>query len=244
MSVTSQDDRTTSYSPIVATTDFAAGFPVFALTDLAVYVDGVERFDFTVSGSFTDGISTNAKAVFSPGIVGQVLVVGSRDPHRTSRFTNGAPLPVKDQNLALDTIEAEVQEAARDIKRSLKVPPGSTGYSVAAGIAPGALLVMGDDGIEEGPAYSGIADSVSDAQAAAAAAALSAQASEASKVQSGVSAASSSSSANASAVSQAAAQALVVQATAGFAGFLDGQGYDFGLISDATTYFNQDWGSV
>ena len=244
MSITTPDTRTTTYNPLVATTEFAAIFPVFAVNDLAVFVDGVERFDFTVSASFTDGISNNAKAVFSPGIIGQVLVVGSRDPRRTTRFANGAPLPISAQNLALDTIEAEMQEAARDVSRSVKVPPGSTGYAIAADITPGALLVVTANGIEEGPSYGGIADGVADAQAAAAAAALSAQASETSNVQSGVYAASSATSANSSAASQAAAQALVVQATAGFAGFLDGQGYDFGLIADATTYFNQDWGSV
>jgi hypothetical protein len=42
----------------------------------------------------------------------------------------------------------------------------------------------------------------------------------------------------------AQAQALVVAASAGFTGFLDGQSYDFGYISDSTTYFNQDWGSI
>lgn len=244
MSITTPDDRTTTYNPVVATTDFAAGFPVFDLDDIAVFVDDVQRFDFTPSGSFTDGISTDAKAVFSPGIIGAVRVVGAREPHRTNRFTNGAPLPTSNQNLALDTVEAEVQEAARDIKRSVKVPPGSTGYDIAPGIPSGALLVMGSDRIEEGPSFSGIADGVSAAQAAAAAAALS---QAAAAVSAGQSAASASSAANAVSSAEAAADeaaALVVQATAGFIGFVDGLGYDFGLVSDPTTYFNQDWGSV
>ena len=40
------------------------------------------------------------------------------------------------------------------------------------------------------------------------------------------------------------AQNLVEAATAGFTGFEDGLGYDWGHISDATTYFDQDWGSI
>jgi hypothetical protein len=40
------------------------------------------------------------------------------------------------------------------------------------------------------------------------------------------------------------AQTLVQQATAGFSGFLDGQGYDFGSIAESTTYFDQDWGTL
>jgi hypothetical protein len=40
------------------------------------------------------------------------------------------------------------------------------------------------------------------------------------------------------------AQSLVTQAAAGFTGFEQGQAYDFGYVTDATTYFDQDWGSI
>ena len=50
--------------------------------------------------------------------------------------------------------------------------------------------------------------------------------------------------ANASANSAAVAGDLVTQATAGFLGFVDGLGYDFGSVATSTTYFDQDWGSV
>lgn len=40
------------------------------------------------------------------------------------------------------------------------------------------------------------------------------------------------------------AQDLVEAATAGFVGFQDGLGYDWGYIADNTTYFNQNWGSI
>jgi hypothetical protein len=42
----------------------------------------------------------------------------------------------------------------------------------------------------------------------------------------------------------AQAQDLVEAATAGFTGFPDGQAYDFGYVTDETTYFDQDWGSI
>ena len=127
MSITTADDRVTSYAPVVATTDFAADFPVFDIADISVFVNGLQRFDFTVTANFTDGISTNATVVLSPGVTGAVDVVGSRVPHRSNRFVNGAPLPVPAQNLALDTVEAEVQEAARDLGRAHKAPYGQSG---------------------------------------------------------------------------------------------------------------------
>jgi hypothetical protein len=244
MTTTAADDRVTSYNPVVPTTDFPADFPVFSLDDLAVFVDEVERFDFTVSGTFTDGISTNAKAVFSPGVTGAVLVVGARDPHRTNSFNAGAPVPTRDQNLALDTLEAEMQETSRDVERAVKVAPGSTGYQIASGIANGRLLIMNNDMIDEGPDFSTVDASIDEAIAAAAAAAGSAAAAATSEANA---AASANASLNAVDDAQAAADEaveLVQQATAGFVGFLDGQGYDFGLVSDSTTYFNQDWGTL
>ncbi len=89
MSVTTSDKRITTYNPVVATTDFAALFPVFDNYDLTVLVDGVERTDFAVSATYVEGVSTDAKAVFAVGIVGRVDVVSLRDPHRTNRFGFG-----------------------------------------------------------------------------------------------------------------------------------------------------------
>ncbi|KPH08847.1 hypothetical protein CO657_13625 [Rhizobium acidisoli] len=127
MSTATPDDRISTYNPVVATTQFAAGFPVFDNADIGVTVDGVERFDFTVTATYTAGISTDAKAVFSPGIVGDVVVFGKRAPRRSSRFINGSPLSIPDQNLALDTLEAEAQEAARENRRAHKAPYGEEG---------------------------------------------------------------------------------------------------------------------
>lgn len=143
MSITTPDNRTSEYNPVVATTEFPAGFPVFANEDISVFVDGVERTDFTVTASYTDSISTNAKAVFAVGIIGYVQVFGDRSPHRTNRFSNGGPLPVRDINLAFDTIESEVQEARRDIARSLKVPLGVSPLGIPE---PEDNTVLGWDG--------------------------------------------------------------------------------------------------
>lgn len=135
MSITTPDDRTTTYNPVVATNEFAADFPVFDNDDIAIYHDGVERTDFAVSATYVEGISNNAKAVFAVGITGKVQVVGARDPRRTNRFQNGAPLPTRDINLALDTLEGESQEARRDIDRAVMVELGGTGFEIQQGTA-------------------------------------------------------------------------------------------------------------
>lgn len=143
MSITTPDLRISEYNPVVATTDFPATFPVFDNDDIKVFVDGLERDDFAVTATYVEGIATNAKAVFAVGIVGLVQVVGARDPHRTNRFGSGGPLPPRDLNLALDTLEAEAQEARRDVDRALKVPLGSSPLGIPE---PEDNTVLGWDG--------------------------------------------------------------------------------------------------
>jgi len=142
MSITSPDDRITEYNPVVATTEFGADFPVFNSSDLKVIHDGEERSDFTVTATYVDGISTDAKVVFLLGIVGKVQVVGAREPRRTNRFQNGGPLPIRDQNLALDTLESEVQELARNINRAPLSPYGVPGPRFP--IPEGSMLIGWD----------------------------------------------------------------------------------------------------
>lgn len=124
MPITSADDRITTYQPAVSATTFAADFPVFDNADLAVFVNGTERTDFTVSATYQEGISNDARVTLPSGVVGKVLVVGERAARRGNRFANGVPLPIWQQNLALDALEAESQEQARDIGRAIKVPYG------------------------------------------------------------------------------------------------------------------------
>ncbi len=126
MSTTAPDERITTYTPVVPTTEFPALFPIFANDDLSVYVDGEERSDFTVTASYVEGVSNNAKVIMNAGVTGSVVIAGERHPRRQNRFLNGGPLPIKDMNLAFDALEGEMQEARRDIDRSMKVNFGQT----------------------------------------------------------------------------------------------------------------------
>ena len=243
MSITTPDDRITEYMPTVPTTEFAALFPIVNVDDIAVEIDGVPRSDFTVSASFFDGISNDAKAVFTPGVTGDVRVIGSRAPRRENRFGLG-PLPTRDLNKAFDSVEIEIQEASRDIERSLRVPMGSEGYRVQAGIRDGRVLVMRDGVVSEGESYDGIADALEEAQAAAVGADASADRSEAARDQSMIYADLSADSAVASAASQAQAQILVNAAQAGYVGFQPGTLYDLGRVTDILEIFPGDLGRV
>ncbi len=136
MSTTSPDERITTYTPVVPTTEFPALFPIFANDDLSVYVDGVERVDFTVTASYVDGVSNNAKVIMNTGVTGSVIIAGERDPRRQNRFGFG-PIPPRDLNLAFDTVEGEMQEARRDIERSVRSEIGEPGYILSTDLADG-----------------------------------------------------------------------------------------------------------
>jgi len=171
MSITTPDDRISTYNPVVATTTFAALFPVFENSDLSVFVDGVERSDFTVSATYINSISDDAAVVFSPGIVGEVKVIGTRDPRRISRFLDGAPLPTRDQNTALDVAMASLQELARDVKRAVKVGFGAIGFNVdTTGISNNSVLMYRDNKIVVGPTAGDVTNAQTNAASAAASA--------------------------------------------------------------------------
>lgn len=145
MSTTAPDQRVTAYQPTVATIEFAALFPIFDNYDIAVLHNGEPRTDFTVTATYSDGVSNDAKVHFASGLIGRVMIVGERAPRRQNSFGAG-PIPARNLNAAFDTIQGEMQEARRDIERSLKVAIGS---NIAADLSPVPNRVIGWDSAGE-----------------------------------------------------------------------------------------------
>ncbi len=160
MSTTSPDERITTYTPVVPTTEFPALFPIFADNDLSVYLDGEERFDFTVTASYVEGVSNNAKVIMNSGVTGTVVIAGERDPRRQNRFLNGGPLPIKDMNLAFDALEGEMQEARRDIKRSVRSEIGQPGFILDPDLVDGDVPMKQGDRFVPGPNLPNLAASL------------------------------------------------------------------------------------
>lgn len=167
MSTTAPDERITTYNPVVPTTEFPALFPIFANNDLSVYLDGVERFDFTVTASYVEGVSNNAKVIMNSGVTGSVVIAGERDPRRQNRFLNGGPLPIKDMNLAFDALEGEMQEARRDIERSVRSEIGRPGFILDPNLADGETLMKQGDRLVPGPNIVAIGNAATESAASA-----------------------------------------------------------------------------
>lgn len=110
--------RKTSYAPVTPTTAFPVNFPIADNTDLKVFVNDAARTDFTIAATYPDGLSYDAVVNMNTAVTGDVVILGGRVPRRTNQFLDGRPLPPRDLNAALNTLEIENQEARRDIDQN------------------------------------------------------------------------------------------------------------------------------
>ena len=110
--------RYKSYSPVVSTTDFLVTFPVYDVADLLVKVDGVETAAFSVTATFSGGISTDATVVLDSAVSGvSVEIFGDRQPRRENALTGGAPRFAETIQSDLEAVIATQQELYRGFER-------------------------------------------------------------------------------------------------------------------------------
>jgi len=146
MTTIAASTRRTTHAPVVATTHFPIGFPIFANADVILLHNGVPRA-FSMSATYVDGVSTDAQCIVTPGITGSVEIIGKRTPRRTDQYQNGAPLPIRDHNYSLNRLTIESQEARRDVDRAWKADYGTEGGKIVQG-TDGDLAKFTADGIE------------------------------------------------------------------------------------------------
>ncbi|WP_010658115.1 hypothetical protein [Brucella anthropi] len=253
--------RETPYTPVTPTTDFPCDFPIFGknvgefpATDLEVEINGQTRTDFTVIATFVDGISTDAVVRMAVGVIGDVVVRGKRTPRRTDQYANGAPLPISAHNYALNRLESEMQEVRRDTDRTTGGLAQEVKDRIAADELERAERIAADEqeksqriASDEAETAARISGDVAERDARIAGdQRLQAQVDiinvELDQFDSKVARAEAA--ATSAENSAQEAHELVQQATAGFVGFEDGLGYDFGFITQTLTYFDRDFGSI
>lgn len=176
--VLAHSERYTRHQPVVLTTDFLVGFPLFGNSDLEVYVDGVEQETYTVQSTYVGGVSNDATVVLPAAVTGvDVEIYGARDPQRGGNYLGNNPDLANNLQLDADKLTAVQQEQQRDYKRSLKTSARSpdAGPLVATEAERADRLIKfseGGDSLELGPT----AEQVSNAQQNAVAASASASA--------------------------------------------------------------------
>jgi len=202
----------------------------------AIKVNGLPFDDFTVVFPSNQLTTT------------QIVVLSARLDERSAGVINGTRIDPTALEKELSKISTELQELRRDIGRALLSYFGQPQFTIANGVQDGDLLAKSGNQLVKGIAVGDFADLQGElateiATRAEADAVINTRLDDMVSTigdfttRAEVAADESEAAAN-------AAQVLVLEATAGFSGFQDGLGYDFGYITDPTTYFDQNWGLI
>lgn len=112
--------RYIKYSPTVSTDTYDVPFPIFATEDLQVFVDGVEVFTFSVTATFSDGRSEDARIVLASSVVDvDVEIYGAKAPARANSYLLTSANLASLLQFDVDVLTAIVQEQARDVAAAL-----------------------------------------------------------------------------------------------------------------------------
>lgn len=112
----SPSTRYFKYLPVVATTQFSVPWPLFSGSDLTVLINGVATIAYTISATYSDGRSTDAKVILSTAVSsGTVEIKGTRAPRVDRAITPATADLIPTIALEIDRMAASVQEQGRDL---------------------------------------------------------------------------------------------------------------------------------
>lgn len=262
------DERWRRYTASSGQTAFSIDFPFQQSEDVAVLSFNSGKYsEINQSLYFISGAGdpqggtvnfhvgrTNGDVI---GILGRAILDRMSSVVRDGRFSSKLIDDELDRNRIIQ------QEQARDIERSIKAPYGSANVELLAPNGSNLLYVDAAGNIVESETppnektlrVEGDALEASERRSADEAertVRLSADANLQAQIDSinlelddfASSVARAEAAADTAEAAAASAQELVQEATAGFQGFEEGNGYDFGFIFQTTTYFDQDFGSI
>lgn len=134
--------RYKKYDPVVDTTDFEVGFPLFGNDDLRVLVDGVETSAFSLNATFVRGRANDASIELVTAVSGvPVEIFGARSPRRDSEYLPTSPGLAENLQRDADALTAVQQEQARDWEDTIKL----TGLDSEARLRARPSTVIGID---------------------------------------------------------------------------------------------------
>lgn len=143
---------------------FALGFRLFDDDTIHVYVDDVQRTDWTLNRTYTNGFADGATITFDATLsIGDVLRIDSAlTPDRAVDYASGDPNLPGNLNVELARVWSALADLRRDVDTSVRVLGGRM---KPAPLTPGVSLIINPagDGFEAGPD----ATSIAGAQAAA-----------------------------------------------------------------------------
>jgi hypothetical protein len=171
MATVAKTPRTTTVTLASASAGpFDLGFRLFDTDAITVFVDGVERLNFTLSATFADGYDDDATITFDTAVgIGSVIVIDSDlTPGRSQDYLNGPGLTEK-MNVELGRVWSAIADVKRDTKRGLRTFDSVPPVALLADRVP--IVNPAGDGFVMGPSAAEIAGAEAAAERAEAAAA-------------------------------------------------------------------------
>ena len=133
------------YQPVVSTTVFQIPFDIFDESDVRVFVDRDELapVNFTVSGSFSNGRSSDAIVTLNSGVSNVDLeIYGARPAAQSVDLKSTSPDLATSVEEMVDEQAASMQEVQRDVDQAIRVSPTvASGVRLAEAVA-GKMLAL------------------------------------------------------------------------------------------------------
>lgn len=130
MSTVPKTDRSSQTTVAVSSAGpFLLGFRLYDVDGILVYVNGIQRFDWTLSADFTDGVATDASITFSSAlsVSDEIIIDASLAPWREEDLINGDRNLVQKLNVELGRVWSSLSEIRRDAMRAVRgfaaIPP-------------------------------------------------------------------------------------------------------------------------
>lgn len=130
MSIVPKTDRSSQTTVAVSSAGpFLLGFRLYDVDGILVYVNGIQRADWTLSADFADGVATDASITFSSplAISDEIIIDASLAPWRAEDLVNGDGNLVQKLNVELGRVWSSLSEIRRDAMRAVRgfaaIPP-------------------------------------------------------------------------------------------------------------------------
>ena len=145
--------RTVTFNPVASVGPFALPWPLYAAadanelkSDFLITLAGVVQTNFTVAGTFINGVAIDGSVTFGSAITGALIIYSRRRPRSSADFVDGQALT----SLELQGVYNAILASQRDIYDWLtkleagNVLPAGTFVPTAGGVMSGFLDLNAD----------------------------------------------------------------------------------------------------
>lgn len=145
--------RSVTFNPVASAGPFALPFPIYEAdsaaelkSDFLIALDDVVQTDYTVAGTFTDGVAIDGAITFGSAITGALIIYSRRRPRSSADWAAGQALTALELQSVVNSLLAsqrDMYDWMAKIEAGTVLPAG-TFVPTAGGTMTGFLDLVGD----------------------------------------------------------------------------------------------------